>query len=97
MKAEEKERMMNMGALEFWNEQVFYYRNKVRNALTEADFIDSLDLLKVSRSALKWAEKRLLYIVIALVLTVSGCQTFDGVKGDIHWLTADNDHSVQEK
>ena len=33
-------------------------------------------------------------IVLATIL-LSSCQTFEGVKGDIHWLTADVEHSKQ--
>ena len=33
--------------------------------------------------------------VILLGIAASGCQTLQGVKGDIHWMTADVEHSQQ--
>lgn len=94
-KREEKERMMSMGALQFWNESVVYYRNKKDKSKTVAEFLDNMDLLKVSRAGLKFCEKRLLYIVIAVILFLSGCQTVKGVTGDAGWILTELSDNIQ--
>ena len=99
MKDAEKQRMMKMGALEFWNESVVYYRNKKDNAKTVAEFIDNMDLLKVSRSALAMCERRLLCILLSVILSLAiacqGCQTVKGATGDAGWILTKLSDNIQ--
>jgi len=77
MKREEKDRLLNQGTLEFWNESVVYYRNMKDNAKTVKEFLENMDYLKVCRAALRAAEKRILHkaIILLAIIFLSGCPT----------------------
>ena len=55
---------------------------------------------KLTRAKRRWVVKWLVKavtvaVLLAIIFLSQGCQTLEGVKGDIHWLTADVEHSKQ--
>lgn len=82
----EKEEMLNMGAIQFWNESVVYYRNEKDSSKTVEDFVDNMDMLKVCRARLAWVERKILRAAVIVVvlgsILLQGCKFGAGVGMD---------------
>ena len=83
MTNEEKQRMKNMGELQFWNENLVYYRNKVEKAKSQEEYRENLEMLRTCRTAKRRAEKLILAVLLLCILFIVGCETVSGFGRDV--------------
>lgn len=75
---------------EFWEQVIDDCDEEIKEISKEREQDDRI----IEALIVKFA---LVFITLLILYTVAGCQTFDGLKADIHWLTADVEHTTTNK